>query len=156
MRPIRTILSLTLAFAMIIGCAAFAAGEEAGGTPVLQTAPDNDFRTDLQYSYLMDPDPENVYAYARGAEQLSAPKGIVCDFSGDGIGEAESYLVQRASSEDFSAAAAAAGACVLSLILMDSGISSSVPSMARTLYFWRKSVSSIIFFISSGFSAVCI
>ena len=77
-------LALALALAAAAGGGALAAGEA-----VLRTAPENDFRTDQQYSYLTDPDVGNVFAYAWGAEQLSRPEGIVCDFSGDGIGEAE-------------------------------------------------------------------
>ena len=78
-------------------------------TPIMLTSPDNDFRTDLQYSYVMDPDVENIFAYAHGVELLSQPRGVICDFSGDDIGEAESYLIQRASSEDFSDAVTVEG-----------------------------------------------
>ena len=97
-------LALALALAAAAGGGALAAGEA-----VLRTAPENDFRTDQQYSYLTDPDVGNVFAYARGAEQLSRPEGIVCDFSGDGIGEAETYVIQKASSADFADAVTVKG-----------------------------------------------
>ena len=76
--------------------------DDSAYTPIMLTSPDNDMRTDLQYSYVMDPDLENVYAYAHGVEALSLPRGVICDFSDDDIGEAATYIVQRASSEDFS------------------------------------------------------
>ncbi len=117
MNPVRTFLSLTLALAMIFTGGASAASEEPVITPVpgaseksfdeteylpvMEISPGNDFRTDLQYSYLKDPNPENVSAYAHGAEQLSLPRGIICDFSEDDIGDAKSYIIQRASSIDF-------------------------------------------------------
>ena len=125
MKPVRGFLSAVLALAVIIGCGTAAAGEsiseapvtrivgesrnDSEHTPIIMSAPDNDFRTDLQYSYLMDEDPENVGAYAHGAKQLSRPRGIVCDFSADDIGEAKSYVIQRASSEDFSDAVTVEG-----------------------------------------------
>ena len=118
MKPVHSSLALTLVLAMIIGSGLSAAGRPFSRTPVpvlreepqgesvytpdMKTSPDSDFRTDLQYSYATDEDPLNVYAYARGAEEMSLPRGIICDFSGDGIGNAKSYVIQRASSEDFS------------------------------------------------------
>ena len=108
-----------------LGVSAFAAGEASGEasappanaapfdaslyTAVMQSSPDDDFHTDLQYSYLMDPVIENVYAYAHGVEDLSKPKGIVCDFSGDGVGPAQAYVIQRASAADFSDAVTVEG-----------------------------------------------
>ena len=70
-------------------------------TGVIQTAPDNDMHNDLMYSYLMDEDYNNVFAYGYGEEQNSIPKGIICDFSGDGIEDAAEYVIQRASDADF-------------------------------------------------------
>ena len=140
MKQIARFLSMLLALAMLLGCAALAAEDEGGAriseaeaaakasgeailellasfdpfdtsayTPILQTSPDNDMRTDLQYSYVMDPDVNNVFAYAHGVELLSQPRGVQCDFSGDGVGEADSYIIQRASSEDFSDAVTVEG-----------------------------------------------
>ena len=83
--------------------------DESAYTPILRTSPDNDMRTDLQYSYVMDEDLNNVYAYAHGVEPMSLPRGVVCDFSGDGIGEASTYIIQRAASEDFSDAVTVEG-----------------------------------------------
>ena len=77
-------------------------------TPIMQTSPDNDMRTDLQYSYVMD-DYNNIFAYAHGVELLSQPRGVICDFSADDIGEADSYIIQRASSEDFTDAVTVEG-----------------------------------------------
>ena len=133
MKKIQRSLSLLLALMMLLSSGALAFGEADGPpaylssqeiialmgseepfdaslyTPIMQTSPDNDFRTDLQYSYLMDPDVTNIYAYSHGVEELSQPKGIVCDFSGDGVGTASSYIIQRASSEDFSDAVTVEG-----------------------------------------------
>ncbi len=64
------------------------------------TPPDNDFRTPLQYAYLMDA-PKNYAAYAKGAQELSIPRGIICDFSGDGFGESEKYVFQKADNPEF-------------------------------------------------------
>ena len=83
--------------------------DESAYTPIMLTSPDNDMRTDLQYSYIMDPDLENVYAYAHGVEALSLPRGVICDFSEDGIADASTYVIQRASSEDFSDAVTVEG-----------------------------------------------
>lgn len=122
-------LVIVFGFGMSVFAASDASGEASGGasggpsappsndvsfdeslyTPVMQISPNNDFRTDLQYSYLMDADIENVYAYAHGVEELSQPRGVICDFSGDGIGEAQTYIIQRAASEDFSDAVTVEG-----------------------------------------------
>ena len=83
--------------------------DDSAYTPIMLTSPDNDMRTDLQYSYVMDPDLENVYAYAHGVEALSLPRGVICDFSDDDIGEADSYVIQRSASEDFADAVTVEG-----------------------------------------------
>ncbi len=83
--------------------------DESLYTANMRTAPDDDPRTDLQYSYIMDDDLENVYAYGHGVEQLSLPKGVVCDFSGDDVGDAPAYVIQRASDPDFSDAVTVEG-----------------------------------------------
>ena len=76
--------------------------DPSGYVPVMTTAPDNDMHNDLMYSYLMDPDLNNVFAYGYGVEQNSIPKGIICDFSEDGIPDAAEYVIQRAADADFS------------------------------------------------------
>ena len=70
-------------------------------TPIMLTSPDNDMKTDLQYSYSMDEDYTNVFAYAHGWSQLSIPRGVICDFSEDGIADAPEYILQRSAAEDF-------------------------------------------------------
>ena len=75
--------------------------DPANYTGVIVPAPDNDMHNDLMYSYLMDEDINNVFAYGYGVEQNSIPKGIICDFSEDGIEDAAEYVIQRASDADF-------------------------------------------------------
>ena len=75
--------------------------DPANYTGTMLTAPDNDMHNDLMYSYLMDGDLNNVFAYGYGMEQNSIPKGIICDFSEDGIEDAAEYVIQRASDADF-------------------------------------------------------
>lgn len=64
------------------------------------TPPDNDFRTPLQYGYLLD-NYENYAAYVTGAKENSKPRGIICDFSGDGFGEEGPYVFQKADDPEF-------------------------------------------------------
>ena len=40
----------------------------------------SDFHTDLQYKYITDPYPENIYRYAHGDTDLSRPKGNILYF----------------------------------------------------------------------------
>ena len=84
-----------------------AAFDASAYTALELISPDNDFRTDLQYSYVMD-DVTNVYAYAHGVEQLSLPRGVICDFSEE-VDEADSYVIQYASDADFSDAVTVEG-----------------------------------------------
>ncbi len=60
----------------------------------------SDFHTDLQYKYIIDPRPENIYRYANGDADLSRPKGNILDFSGD-VRDSLSYVIQYSSSENF-------------------------------------------------------
>ena len=70
-------------------------------TAIMLESPDNESKTDLQYSYAMDPDYSNVFAYAHGWDRLSIPRGVKCDFSEDGIEDAAEYIFQYSSTEDF-------------------------------------------------------
>ena len=70
-------------------------------TPIMLESPANDMKTDLQYSYAMDPDYSNIFAYAHGWDRLSVPRGVICDFSEDGIADAPEYILQRSATEDF-------------------------------------------------------
>ena len=64
------------------------------------TVPANDFHTPLQYSYLNDPNLENVASYAKGVAELSRPNAIILDFSED-VEDAATYIVQYADNADF-------------------------------------------------------
>ena len=129
----KRLLALALAAMLLFGCggaalamneaeaAAFASAEAflalgasedtfdtSAYTALELVSPDNDFRTDLQYSYVMD-DYENIYAYAHGMELLSLPRGVKCDFSEDVPPGASAYIIQRASAPDFSDAVTVEG-----------------------------------------------
>mgnify|MGYP002624105717 CR=1 FL=1 len=60
----------------------------------------SDFHTDLQYKYITDPLPENIYRYASGDSDLSRPKGNTLDFSED-VRDSFSYVIQYSSSLNF-------------------------------------------------------
>ena len=62
--------------------------------------PSNDFHTLLQYKFIMD-EPENVFNYASGIEDLSRPKLNLLDFSEDIRDISDSYVIQISSSEAF-------------------------------------------------------
>ena len=62
--------------------------------------PSNDFHTLLQYKFIID-EPENVFNYASGIEDLSRPKGNLLDFSEDIKDISDSYVIQISSSEAF-------------------------------------------------------
>ena len=63
-----------------------------------------DIHTEKQQAYLNDPDPANVFEYAKGAKDYSQPEALKCDFSEDGIGESETYLFQKAGDPEFTEA----------------------------------------------------
>lgn len=79
------------------------------GTALSLTAPENDIHTDLQYSYLKDPDWRNIKAYipAVNAEDnkkhddLSKPKALELKF--DELGAAQTYYVQVSKDNTFPA-----------------------------------------------------
>ena len=62
--------------------------------------PPNDFHTLLQYRFITD-DPDNIFNYAQGAEDLSRPRGNLLDFSEDLKESSNSYVIQISSSEKF-------------------------------------------------------
>ena len=77
------------------------------GTALSLTAPENDIHTDLQYSYLKDPDWRNIKAYipAVNAEDrqthadLSKPKALELKF--EELGSAQVYYVQVSKDNTF-------------------------------------------------------
>ena len=76
------------------------------GVPISQTAPENDIHTDLQYSYIKDPDWRNIKAYipsvsaeGRSLGDLSQPKALSLKF--DELGEAQTYYVQVSKDNTF-------------------------------------------------------
>ena len=62
--------------------------------------PSNDFHTLLQYQYILDEDPENIFNYAIGDKDLSRPRGNLLDFS-ENIFSSNSYIIQISSSKNF-------------------------------------------------------
>ena len=79
----------------------------SSGTKISLTAPNNDIHTDLQYSYINDPDWRNVKAYiptvtaegGRNIQDLSKPKALKLDY-GD-IDNASTYYVQVSKDNTF-------------------------------------------------------
>lgn len=76
------------------------------GTKIEQTAPANDIHTDLQYSYIKDPDWRNIKAYissvsaeGRSLGDLSQPKALELKF--DDVANADTYYVQVSKSNSF-------------------------------------------------------
>ena len=76
------------------------------GTALSLTAPENDIHTDLQYSYLQDPDWRNIKAYipTTGADggnkgDKSHPKALSLKF--EDLGDAETYYVQVSKDNKF-------------------------------------------------------
>ena len=82
----------------------------SSGTKISLTAPNNDIHTDLQYSYINDPDWRNVKAYiptvtaegGRNIQDLSKPKALKLDY-GD-IDSASTYYVQVSKDNTFAGA----------------------------------------------------
>ena len=63
--------------------------------------PLNDFHTLLQYRYIIDEKPENIFDYAQGDKNISIPKGNVLDFSDSVNISSSSYIIQISSSINF-------------------------------------------------------
>ena len=74
--------------------------EEVPIEPDIDGKPSNDFHTLLQYQYILDEDPENIFNYAIGDKDLSRPRGNLLDFS-DNIFSSSSYIIQISSSKNF-------------------------------------------------------
>ena len=60
--------------------------------PVVDSVPDNDFHTLVQYQYINDPDWHNIRNYAQGTTELSLPRGLELKF--DDLNDASNYYVQ--------------------------------------------------------------
>ena len=63
--------------------------------------PSNDFHTSLQFKYILDEKPENIFNYATGNKDLSRPKGNILDFSDSINITSSSYIIQISSSYYF-------------------------------------------------------
>ena len=79
---------------------------QPSGTALSLTAPENDIHTDLQYSYIKDPDWRNIKAYipTTGADggnkgDKSHPKALELKF--DELGAAQTYYVQVSKNNQF-------------------------------------------------------
>ena len=80
---------------------------QSSGTALSLTAPDNDIHTDLQYSYLKDPDWRNIKAYiptvsaegGRNIPDLSKPKALNLKF--EDVADASTYYVQVSKDNTF-------------------------------------------------------
>ena len=60
--------------------------------------PSNDFHTSLQYKYILDEKPENIFNYATGNKDKSRPKGNIFNFSDSINISSSSYIIQISSS----------------------------------------------------------
>ena len=63
--------------------------------------PINDFHTYLQYLYINDSDPTNIYKYAQGIYEISKPKGNILDFSDSIIDDSDSYIIEISEKSNF-------------------------------------------------------
>ena len=63
--------------------------------------PINDFHTYLQYLYINDSDPTNIYKYAQGIYEMSKPKGNILDFSDSIIDDSDSYIIEISEKSNF-------------------------------------------------------
>ena len=63
--------------------------------------PSNDFHTLLQYKYILDKKPENIFNYTKGFKSLSKPEGNLLDFSDSIKDSSDSYIIQFSSSTNF-------------------------------------------------------
>ena len=63
--------------------------------------PSNDFHTLLQYLYINDSDPSNIYKYADGNFEISKPKGNILDFSDSINITSESYIIEFSENINF-------------------------------------------------------
>jgi hypothetical protein len=76
--------------------------KEIGETQIIfDRKPSNDFHTLLQYSYIMDKNPENIFNYAQGDQNISLPEGNILEFSDRLNISSSSYIIQISSSIKF-------------------------------------------------------
>jgi hypothetical protein len=69
--------------------------KEIGETQIIfKRKPSNDFHTLLQYSYIMDKNPENIFNYAQGDQNISLPEGNILEFSDRLNISSSSYIIQ--------------------------------------------------------------
>ena len=72
-------------------------------TPVYAEAEIFDIHSEIQEAYLADEQIDNVYEYGTGKKEYSRHEPSICDFSENtGIGESETYQIEKASEPDFS------------------------------------------------------
>jgi protein-tyrosine phosphatase len=76
--------------------------KEIGETQIIfDRKPSNDFHTLLQYSYIIDKNPENIFNYAQGDQNISLPEGNILEFSDRLNISSSSYIIQISSSIKF-------------------------------------------------------
>ena len=75
--------------------------EEIPIEPDINIKPFNDFHTLLQYEYILEEKPENIFDYAVGDKDLSRPEGNILDFSNSINDSSSSYIIQISSSINF-------------------------------------------------------
>ena len=75
--------------------------EEIPIEPDSDGKPSNDFHSLLQYKYILDENPENIFKYTKGFKSLSRPDGNLLDFSDSVKDSASSYIIQLSSSPNF-------------------------------------------------------
>ena len=75
--------------------------EEIPNDPDINIKPLNDFHTLLQYKYILEEKPENIFNYAEGDKDLSRPEGNILDFSNSINDSSNSYIIQISSSINF-------------------------------------------------------
>ena len=63
--------------------------------------PFNDFHTLIQYLYINDSNPADIYKYADGIYELSKPKGNLLDFSDSINNYSESYIIEFSENINF-------------------------------------------------------
>ena len=75
--------------------------EEIPINPDIDGKPSNDFHTSLQFKYILDVNPENIFDYATGNKDLSRPIGNKLDFNDSININSSSYIIQISSSRKF-------------------------------------------------------
>ena len=63
--------------------------------------PYNDFHTYLQYFYLNDSNPRNIFKYAQGIYDLTTPRENILDFSDSINITSESYIIEISENSNF-------------------------------------------------------